>query len=68
MTEEFLKCVDASRNKITCKLGLWSVESDDKERLKAEAMHYWRQYRSDGEYHELIGGPTPLEILMRGRV
>ena len=50
---------------ISCKLGLWSVEGRYGLDLINEAEHYFQQYKSDGSYHELIGGDDPVTVLMR---
>ena len=39
---------------ISCKLGLWSVEGKFGLALINEAEHYFRQYKSDGEYDQLL--------------
>jgi len=36
--------------RISCILGLWSVEGLDRDFIRKEAMHYWIQYYDDGEY------------------
>jgi hypothetical protein len=68
-TGAFLMCSTSSRDgvyyKVSCKLGLWSVEGSDCIKVLSEAVHYFEQYRSDGEYHEIIGGPTINEVMMR---
>ncbi len=56
--EEFRKCVDI-RNKgarviISCKLGLWEVDATDYSLAIIEAMHYFLQYKSDGEYDSIL--------------
>ena len=67
--EKFSMCVDSTekdgRTSIKCKLGLWSVEASDSDRVYIDAFHYWRQYKADGEYHSLIGGDDPKAILAR---
>ena len=37
---------------IECPKGLWAVSGPDMEELEGEALHYYRQYRADGEYEE----------------
>lgn len=49
--------------RINCKLGLWGVNSPCYMTAQQEAQNYFRQYKSDGEYSEIIGGKTPVEIL-----
>ena len=44
---------------ISCKLGNWSVSGPYGLSLINEAAHYFEQYKSDGEYDELLSGhPT----------
>ena len=47
--------------RFSCKKHLWSVEGTDKERAKQEAMRYFLQYWSDGEYKDLVGQPLDAE-------
>ena len=66
--QQFEICVQRSRNKqadyvFTCKKGLWEVVSYSSPKGYREAMHYFQQYKEDGEYHEFIGGPTLLQAL-----
>jgi|LGOV01.1.fsa_nt_gb hypothetical protein len=49
---------------INCKLGLWGVSAPDEMQATYEAMHYFRQYRDDGEYSSIIGGKSAIERLM----
>ena len=49
---------------IKCKLGLWSVTARSRSIAVVDAYALYRQYKSDGEYHELIGGPTPNEVMI----
>ena len=42
------------RCEIKCKFGLWSVEGPFGLALIREAEHYFRQYKEDGEYRELL--------------
>ncbi len=49
---------------ISCNLGLWSVEGTYGLALINEASHYFRQYKADGEYSEILGGKRPLDIFM----
>ena len=53
------------RCSISCKLGLWEVEGPYGLALMNEADHYFEQYRADGEYHKILGGESPADILMR---
>ena len=67
--DKFSMCVDSTekdgRISIKCKLGLWSVDAGDSDRVYIDAFHYWRQYKADGEYHSLIGGDDPKTALMK---
>jgi len=49
---------------ISCKLGLWEVTGSYSLELINEAMRYFQQYKSDGEYFEIIGGKSPVEVLL----
>ena len=65
---QFNKCVIKRKRKnakwsINCKMGLWGVESDNKDTAMCEALHYWQQYKSDGEYSSIIGGQSVIEKL-----
>lgn len=66
--EDFVRCVNETevdgRVSIECKLGLWSVESADSDRVYLDAFHYWRQYHDDGEYYQILGGESPSQKLM----
>ena len=53
------------RHTIKCKLGLWSVDAPSLALAVSEALSYYRQYKADGEYHELIGGPTPAQVMLK---
>ena len=68
---DFEKCVEYSCNdgtfKVTCIKGLWSVAGNDKIQVEHKALHYFEQYREDGEYYDIIGGLTPIEILIKLR-
>lgn len=65
--EEFNACTTYLRRNdrctISCRMGLWSVEGKYGIKLIDEAMHYWRQYKRDGEYSSIIGGKTADEVL-----
>lgn len=55
----FARCSETKFTKdgsvqIHCKLGNWSVFGADRERVEAEARHYWRQYLSDGDYNSIL--------------
>ena len=71
---DMFRCVNASctaggKMEIECKLGLWSVSGDlvNLKRIKDEARYYWEQYKADGEYHSIIGGPSPVDILINNK-
>ena len=65
---DFEKCIKRKAKSysysIKCKLGLWSVDASTKAECEDEALHYWQQYKSDGEYSSIIGGKTVIEVLM----
>tara|TARA_B110000093_G_scaffold136838_1_gene146646 strand:+ start:309 stop:539 length:231 start_codon:yes stop_codon:yes gene_type:complete len=67
--EEFGLCTqtlfDGDSWDISCKLGLWSVSCGDKDQAQDEALHYFRQYKSDGEYSSIIGGKSAGELLLQ---
>ena len=50
---------EGDRCTISCKLGLWSVTGKYGLALIDEADHYFRLYKSDGEYKEILGS-SPL--------
>ena len=50
---------------ISCKLGLWSVEGPYGLDLINEANHYFQQYKSDGEYSQILGGDSPIEKILK---
>nr|BDD47738.1 hypothetical protein 1 [Piscirickettsiaceae bacterium] len=68
--DDFDKCTTMIRHNdtgivmINCRLGLWSVKANTRELTMREAMVYFNQYKADGEYHSIIGGKTPLEVLI----
>ena len=41
---------------IDCRLGLWGVSASTKAEAEREAMHYFVQYLSDGEYDQPMKG------------
>ena len=65
------KCATYRRNgdvcTIKCNLGLWEVSGKYGLDLINEAEHYFQQYKSDGEYSEILGGKSALEVLMGRR-
>ena len=67
--DDFNKCVTKTIKdgyvSIRCKLGLWCVRCPEGDTAYKEAFHYWKQYESDGEYHEIIGGESVMQKLMK---
>jgi len=67
--EDFKKCTntvfDGDMWDIECKLGLWGVIGEDKDKVEGEALHYFRQYKEDGEYYKILGGESPAEKLAK---
>ena len=66
---EFNKCTIKQKHRcgrtvISCKIGLWGVDAPTYELAMREAMHYFKQYRGDGEYYKILGGKSPVELLM----
>ncbi len=65
--EKFYMCTKSTKSKgshsIDCRLGLWGVTAPTLEQAVDEAKHYFLQYMGDGEYHDIIGGKSPVEIL-----
>lgn len=59
---DFEKCTTYTRNgtkcTIRCNLGLWEVTGPYGLQIMNEATHYFNQYKADGEYSDIIGGPT----------
>jgi hypothetical protein len=57
---EFARCVEINCNgthaEINCRKGLWSVSGSSFHQIIGEALHYWQQYRADGEYEEITKG------------
>ena len=57
---DFEKCIKTTIEGVSltvdCKLGLWSVSGHilDAFRINDEAMHYFMQYKKDGEYDKLL--------------
>tara|TARA_B100000809_G_C15069102_1_gene505301 strand:+ start:783 stop:1034 length:252 start_codon:yes stop_codon:yes gene_type:complete len=69
---EFNACTAANATElgyeIECLLGLWSVSCfgfGGTLGLTQEAIYYWLQYKSDGEYYKIIGGKSPIELLTK---
>jgi hypothetical protein len=71
MRTEMEQCCNYARDgdvcTISCKLGLWSVSGPYGLALIDEATHYFHQYKSDGEYSSLIGGPTVVEVFSKSK-
>jgi len=65
---EFHKCTTKTQNvnsvTIDCNMGLWSVTAPDELEAVANSLHYFRQYKEDGEYSSIIGGKTVAETLI----
>ncbi|MCK5609686.1 hypothetical protein KAR91_47875 [Candidatus Pacearchaeota archaeon] len=61
------KCATYTRRgdvcEIKCNLGLWAVSGEYGLALINEAFHYFEQYKADGEYSEILGGKSSLEII-----
>lgn len=55
---DYLKCTKVKKVKygyvVSCKLGLWRVQAPTEEEAHREAMQYFQQYFSDGEYDKLL--------------
>ena len=59
LKKDFEKCIDRKLMKdgsleIQCKLGFWGVSGKDEDEIEKEAVHYWMQYASDGDYSDYI--------------
>ncbi len=67
--EKFEKCtkvkVKKGRVTVDCIKGLWGVDAPTIEQAIDEAKHYFLQYMVDGEYHDIIGGKSPSELLSK---
>ena len=66
---DFTKCTYTKTHKdgrveVGCVLGLWSVDAPSEEAAISEAAHYFSQYRSDGEYSDIIGGKSAIEVML----
>ncbi|QDP52106.1 MAG: hypothetical protein Unbinned706contig1000_50 [Prokaryotic dsDNA virus sp.] len=65
--EKFEKCakikIKTGRVTIDCIKGLWGVDAPTLEQAIGEGKHYFLQYLGDGEYYDIIGGKSPVEIL-----
>lgn len=67
---DFDKCTTkiihpSGRTVVICKLGLWSVTAPTELEAISEGIHYFEQYKSDGEYHEIIGGVDLMVAIRR---
>lgn len=49
---------------ISCRKGLWEVSGKYSIDLINEAENYFNQYKSDGEYSDILGGKYIFETLM----
>lgn len=62
------KCTVLTRNgesySIKCIYGLWEVTAQYRRDLVREASRYFEQYKSDGEYYKILGGKSPVELMM----
>ena len=56
--------VDLNYVEVSCKLGLWSVQGVNVSTLTKEALHYWQQYKDDGEYSSIIVGKNVYDTLI----
>jgi len=65
------KCTTCKREgdhlTISCNLGLWSVSGKYSSELLNEALHYFTQYKMDGEYSEIIDGKSVMDTLFDRR-
>jgi hypothetical protein len=52
------------RTSINCKLGLWGVDAPSAKVAMREAVYYFEQYKSDGEYSSILGGESVVDRLM----
>lgn len=68
--DDFYKCVNIKCEPktvtVNCKLDLWSVISNTYENALTEACNYFEQYKNNGEYHQIIGGESSINKLMKG--
>ena len=72
MTNDFNKCTAFlkfmdGRTEIICRLGLWSVRGLDEAAVISNAIHYFEQYKSDGEYSSILGGDDVMTVLNKNR-
>ena len=60
MDRDFERCTIYKRHgrrvSVRCRLGLWMVDGTDATAVIREAKHYFRQYREDGEYDDILSG------------
>ena len=67
--DDFERCVTRKKlsvgYSINCKLNLWSVVAPTRKQAEDEAVHYFEQYKSDGEYSSIIGGDDVLTVLRK---
>jgi len=66
--KEFGRCTTVKQELdsyvVSCNLGLWSVQGPYLFTLITEALRYWECYLDDGEYSDILGGPSVLDKLM----
>ena len=66
--KQFEKCTEIKRSKnfwrVSCVLGLWSVDAKNKDEAIIEGLRYFLQYKSDGEYSGIIGGKSVLDKII----
>ena len=64
---EMEKCTiyhrDGKRVTISCKLGLWQVEGNYGLTIINEATRYFLQYKAGGEYSDIIGGKSVVDLI-----
>ena len=59
--KDTVKSYKNGRYQIDCRLGLWGVDAYTSAQAEYEAMHYYAQYKKDGEYD----GTFPLKFLTK---
>ncbi len=55
--------INGGRTNISCKLGLWAVNSLCYSTAQRDAQRYFKQYKASGEYSDIIGGRTATDVL-----
>lgn len=65
MLDEMYKHATKTKDKygwnVNCKKGLWGVSGESLEDVEREALHYFMQYLSDGEYDDTGTGVVVWE-------